>query len=69
MLRFALHSIQKYIETVFIIAKKGALSSLWLKPRASRPHLREQTSPASAVRKTRAGAVTHHRQVCGPLQI
>jgi hypothetical protein len=28
----------------------------------------EQTSSASAARKIRADAVTHHRQVCGPLQ-
>ena len=34
MFRFDLYSIQEYIATVYIIIKKGALSSLRLKPRA-----------------------------------
>jgi hypothetical protein len=41
MLRFDLDAIQEYIATVYIITKEGALSSLWLKPRASRAHFGE----------------------------
>ena len=33
-----LDSIHEYIATVYIITKKSALSSLWLKPRASPAH-------------------------------
>jgi Transposase, Mutator family len=34
----AIRSMQEYIATVYTIIKKGALSSLWLNPRASRAH-------------------------------
>ena len=54
MLRFDLYSIQEYISTIYIITKKGAPSSLWLKPGASRAHFGEFD--------TREGAVEHRHE-------
>jgi hypothetical protein len=45
MLRFDLDAMQEYIATVYIITKKGTLSSVWLKPRASRAQFGDGLTP------------------------
>jgi hypothetical protein len=48
-LRFAPDAIQEYMATAYIITKKGTLSTLQLKPRASRAHSgeRQRSRPVS----------------------